>query len=97
MALLDDIVIGDIVIGGNVVTGLAIGVGALIAWPLIGPVARPLAKTVIKGGLFAYRQAEQLYAGAIEGVGDIVAEAQQEIGATTPVKSDTARRTSRAT
>jgi Protein of unknown function (DUF5132) len=97
MALLDDIVIGDIVIGGNVVTGLAIGVGALIAWPLIGPVARPLAKSVIKGGLIAYRQAEQLYAGAIEGVGDIVAEAQQEVGATTPVKGDPARRTSRAT
>jgi hypothetical protein len=31
MALLDDIVIGDVVIGGNVVTGLAIGAGALIA------------------------------------------------------------------
>ena len=55
MALLDDIVIGDIVIGGNVVTGLAIGVGALIAWPLIGPVARPLARSIIKGGLFVYR------------------------------------------
>jgi len=97
MALLDDIVIGDIVIGGNVVTGLAIGVGALIAWPLIGPVARPLAKGIIKGGLFAYRQAEELFAGAIEGIGDVVAEAQQELGATTPARGNTGRSTPRAT
>jgi len=87
MALLDDVVIGDLVIGGNVVTGVAIGVGALIAWPLISPIARPLAKGVIKGGLIAYRQAEQLYAGAVEGIGDIIAEAQQESGATIPAKS----------
>ena len=97
MALLDDIVIGDIVIGGNVVTGLAIGVGALIAWPLIGPVARPLAKGIIKGGLFAYRQAEELFAGAIEGIGDVVAEAQQEVGATIPGRSRADGSGSRAT
>ena len=82
----NDIVIGDVVIGGNIVTGLAIGVGALIAWPLISPIARPLAKSVIKGGLYAYRQAEQLYADAVEGIGDIVAEAQHEVGATIPAK-----------
>ena len=97
MALLDDIVIGDIVIGGNVVTGLAIGVGALIAWPLIGPIARPLTKSVIKGVLFAYRQAEQLYAGAVEGIGDMVAEAQQEVGGTTRTQSHADRRSSRTT
>ena len=32
MALFD-----DIVNGGNLWTGLAIGAGALIVWPLIGP------------------------------------------------------------
>jgi len=78
------------------VTGLAIGVGALIAWPLIGPVVRPIAKTVIKGGLFAYREAERLYAGAVEAVGDMVQEAQQEMGATTPTRSHADGRTSRA-
>ena len=86
MALLDDIVIGDIVISGNVVTGLAIGVGALIAWPLISPVARPLSKSVIKGGTIVYRQAEEFFAGAIEGIGDIVTEAQQEVGAAMPAR-----------
>jgi uncharacterized protein DUF5132 len=97
MALLNDVVIGDIVIGGNVVTGLAIGVGALIAWPLIGPVARPLAKSIIKGGLFAYRQAGELFAGAVEGIGDVVAEAQQEIGATTSARRQADKSSSRAT
>ena len=97
MALLDDIVIGDIVIGGNLVTGLAIGVGALIAWPLISPIARPLAKSVIKGGVIAYRQTEQLFAGAVEGIGDMLAEAQQELGATTPAQGNTGRSTPGAT
>jgi len=87
MALLDDIVIGDIVIGGNLMTGLVIGIGALIAWPLVSPIARPLAKSVVKGGLMAYRQVEEVFAGAIEGIGDIVTEAQQEIGAMKPAQS----------
>ena len=34
MALLD-----DVLKGGNLMTGLAIGVGALIAWPLVSPIA----------------------------------------------------------
>jgi hypothetical protein len=92
MALLD-----DVLKGGNLMTGLAIGVGALIAWPLVGPVVRPLAKTIIKGGVMAYRQAEQLYAGAVEGVGDIIAEAQQEVGGTTSARRQAERGTSRAT
>jgi len=40
MVLLD-----DVVNGGNLVTGLAIGVGALIAWPLISLTARPFSLT----------------------------------------------------
>jgi hypothetical protein len=92
MALLD-----DVLKGGNLMTGLAIGVGALIDWPLISPIARPLAKSVIKGGLTAYRHAEELFAGAIEGIGDVVAEAQQELGATTPAQGNTGRSTPRAT
>jgi hypothetical protein len=92
MALLD-----NVLTGGNLMTGLAIGVGALIAWPLIAPVARPIAKSVIKGGLMAYRQAEQLYSGAVEGIGDIVAEAQQEIGATTAARGRADGRSSHPT
>jgi hypothetical protein len=82
MALFD-----DILNSGNLVSGVLVGVGALVAWPLISPIARPAAKSLIKAGLIAYQQAEQLYAGAVEGIGDIVAEAQQEIGATTSAQN----------
>jgi hypothetical protein len=75
MALLD-----DIVNGGNLVTGLAIGVGVLIVLPLAGPVLRPLAKTAIKGGLIAYGQTTRLFGGTGEEVRNVVAEAQREIG-----------------
>ena len=77
MALFD-----DIVNGGNLVTGLGIGAGALMIWPLVRPAARPIAKMLIKGGLIAYRETEQLYTGAVRGIGEMVQEAQQEIGAT---------------
>jgi hypothetical protein len=92
MALLD-----DVLNGGNLTTGLAIGVGALIAWPLIGPVARPSAKTLIKAGMVAYAQAGQLYASAAEGVGDLMAEVQQEIGSTTPAQTNAKARSSAGT
>jgi hypothetical protein len=66
----------DILSGGNWVTGLAIGVGAVVILPLAAPILRPLAKTAIKGGILAYQGA----AGLIEGVGDLVAEAVAESG-----------------
>jgi hypothetical protein len=44
MALVD-----DLLKGGIVTTGLVIGAATLIAWPLIGPLLRPVAKTAIKG------------------------------------------------
>ena len=69
MALFD-----DILSGGNWVTGLAIGVGAVIILPLAAPILRPLAKTAIKGGILAYRGA----AGLVEDIGDLVAEAAAE-------------------
>jgi len=69
MALFD-----DLFSGGNWVTGLAIGLGAVIVLPLAAPVLRPLAKTAIKGGILAYRGA----AGLLEGIGDLVAEAAAE-------------------
>src|SRR5260370_17376141 len=86
MALFD-----DIVNGGNLWAGLAIGAGALIVCPLIGPVLRPIAKTAIKGGLIAYREAEQLYNDATQRIPEIAQDAQQEIGATTPPQSHPAR------
>ena len=71
MALLD-----DIFSGGNWVTGLAIGVGAVIILPLAAPILRPLAKTAIKGGILAYRGG----AGLVEGIGDLFSEIVAEDG-----------------
>ena len=71
MALFDDILSGS-----NWVTGLAIGVGAVVVFPLAAPILRPLAKTAIKGGILAYQGA----VGLVEGVGDLVAEAVVESG-----------------
>jgi hypothetical protein len=74
MALLDDIpVVGEVLGGGNWVTGLAIGVGAFVVLPLAAPLLRPLAKAAIKGGLQAYR-------GAAGWVSDLVFEALAERG-----------------
>ena len=47
---------------------------------------RPAAKAVIKGGLIAYDQATRLASGAMEEVGNVVREAQQEIGMTTAAR-----------
>jgi len=69
MALFD-----DILSGGNWVTGLAIGVGAVIILPLAAPILRSLVKTAIKGGILSYQGA----AGLLEDIGDLVAEAAAE-------------------
>jgi len=71
MALFDDILSGS-----NWVTGLAIGIGAVIILPLAAPILRSLAKTAIKGGILAYQGAAELF----EGLGDLVAEAAAESG-----------------
>jgi hypothetical protein len=92
MALID-----DLLRGGNLVTGLAIGAGAIIVWPLVGPLVRPVAKTAIKGGILAYREAAKLYEGTVAGIGDLTTEAIEELGpelakeAATEVATDLAK------
>ena len=81
MALLE-----DLFKGGNIVTGLAIGIGAAVLAPAVIPALRPLAKSVIKAGLVAYDQGRAMLAELNERTGDIVAEAREELehsGATT--------------
>jgi hypothetical protein len=75
MALFD-----DVLEGGNVVTGLAIGTAALIAWPLVSPILRPLAKTAVKGGILGYREAARLCDSTVRGSGDLAREAIVELG-----------------
>jgi Protein of unknown function (DUF5132) len=69
----------DMFKGGNIITGLAIGIGATIVAPAVIPVLRPLAKSVIKAGLIAYDQSKVVLAEFNEHTGDIVAEVRSEL------------------
>lgn len=74
MALLEDM------FKGNALTGVAVGAAALFfgptVLPTIGRALRPVAKTVIKGGLVLYRET---VAGIGELTTDLVAEAKSEL------------------
>ena len=76
MALFED------VFKGNLGTGLAVGLGAMVLGPVVAPalvsVLRPLAKGVIKAGIYAYDRASEGLAQVNEMTGDIVAEARSE-------------------
>ena len=69
----------DMFKGGNIVTGLAIGLGAALLAPVVIPVLRPFAKSVIKAGLVAYDQGRVALAELNETTGDILAEARAEL------------------
>jgi hypothetical protein len=71
--------IEDALKGGNIVTGLAIGIGAVVLAPLAVPVLRPLAKTALKAGLVAYDQARVAVAELNEQASDLIAEARSEM------------------
>ena len=74
MALIEDI------FKGNAITGVAVGAAALFLGPTIlptiGRALRPVAKTMIKGGIMLYRE-------TVDGIGelttDLVAEAKSEL------------------
>src|SRR4029077_11925875 len=69
MALLEDI------FKGNRVTGLAVGVAAIVLGPTliptIGRALRPAAKTVIKGGMVFYRE-------TLAGIGELPTDRVEE-------------------
>ena len=69
MALPDDL------FKGNPLTGIAIGVGAYLLAPTIGPALRPAAKAVIKAGILAYQGLAELG----EMASDLAAETQSEL------------------
>jgi hypothetical protein len=80
MAMLNDL------LKGNILTAVAVGVGAVFLAPLAGPVLRPTAKAAIKGGILAY----QGLSGLGEVVGDILAEAQHEVAARLSAEAEAA-------
>ena len=69
MALLEDL------FKGNLLTAVAVGLGAVLLGPAAGQVLRPAAKAVIKGGMLAYRGLAELG----EMASDLVAEAGAEL------------------
>ena len=76
MALIEDL------FKGNAVTGITVGVGALLlaptVIPAVGRVLRPAVKAAIKGGMVFYRET---IAEIGEAAGDLVAEARAELEA----------------
>lgn len=64
----------DVFKGGDLVSGMAVAVGAIVLAPIAGQVLRPAAKAVIKGGIMLSRST-----GLGDLAGDIVAEARAEI------------------
>lgn len=77
MAGLDDL------FKGNIVTGLAVGVGVAILAPVVVPilasVGKPLAKSMIKSGILLYEKSRETAAELGEVFEDLVAEAKVEL------------------
>lgn len=61
---------------GDPLTGVVVGIGAVVLAPTVGRVLRPAAKAVIKGGLVLYRET---LAEVGEAASDLVAEARAEL------------------
>ncbi|MGK7894300.1 MAG: DUF5132 domain-containing protein [Xenococcus sp. (in: cyanobacteria)] len=58
---------------------LAIGAGITFLAPVVLPLAKPLAKTLIKGGVTLYEKSKVAITETGEVIGDIVAEAKAEV------------------
>ncbi len=72
----------DLVPRGNIWTGVAIGVGLLIApvvVPALAGAARPVIKAVLKGGFLLYEKGREMVAEVSEMAEDLVEEAKAEV------------------
>ncbi|MGE0679455.1 MAG: DUF5132 domain-containing protein [Candidatus Binatia bacterium] len=81
MALLDDAL-------GSLGTAVLIGVGAALVAPVLFPAAgavlRPVAKGLIKGGLYLVDATQEILAEGSEQLSDLVAEVKAERAAAAP-------------
>ena len=82
---------------GNILGGLAIGIGASVLAPVVIPVlasvVKPLTKAAIKGGVLLYEKGKETVVEVQEVVEDLVAEVKAEMeeaheSAVLPVHSD---------
>ena len=70
----------DMLKGGNITTGLAVGLGMAVLTPLVMPVLRPMAKSVIKAGLMAYDGGRAALSAVGHEAEGVVFEARSEMG-----------------
>jgi hypothetical protein len=77
MGLLDD------ALKGSVLTGLAVGIGAVVLAPAVLPAlagaGKPLMKAAVKSGIILFEKGKETVAELSEVVEDIVAEARAEM------------------
>ena len=77
-----DIDIGDFVEDFGL-PGIAIGVGAILLAPILGPglakVGKPIAKSALKGTIVVYEKTKGVLAEAKEAFEDLVAESKAEL------------------
>jgi len=78
MALLDDVFSGW---GTTVLIGVGVALAAPVLLPATGAVVRPVAKGLIKGGLFVVDSMKELLVEGQEQLSDLVAEARAEYAA----------------
>ncbi|HXG18527.1 MAG TPA: DUF5132 domain-containing protein [Methylomirabilota bacterium] len=82
MAALDDLFSGW---GTTVLIGLGVALAAPTLLPTVGAIIRPVAKGLIKGGLYIADSLQELVAEGSEQISDLVAEVKAERAATTNV------------
>ena len=79
---------------GNIVTGLAIGIGAMLVVPvairMLSGALKPVAEGAIKGGTFLYGKGMELATEAWNSASRMMAEAQSEISARSAAASTAA-------
>lgn len=86
MALLDDVFSGW---GTTVLIGVGVALAAPVLLPAVGAVIRPVAKEIIKGGLYLMDSLQELAAEGSEQLSDLVAEVKSERAAAVAAKATT--------
>lgn len=84
MALLDNVFNGW---GATALVGLGVVVAAPLLFPAAGAVIRPVAKGLIKGGLFVVDSLQEIVAEGSEQLSDLVAAAGAEYSAGVATRS----------
>lgn len=87
----------DVLKGGNITTGLAVGLGMAVLTPLVMPVLRPVAKSVLKAGLMAYDGGRAALSAVGHEAEGVVFEARSEMGARQPRSGGSAKKSPSAT